>query len=106
MLLVYLILIIVSACVTIVAIYLLLCAEDYRWQWTSFMASGSTALYVFLYAIYYFFRRTNMTGFLQTCFYFGYSLLLAGAIFVMCGTVGVIAVSAFVHRIYRGIKIE
>ena len=52
----------VSICVTIVSIYVLLNAEDYRWQWISFLGSGSTAFYVFLYSIYYYFAKTNMTG--------------------------------------------
>jgi transmembrane 9 superfamily member 3 len=72
MLLVFLILCVVTLCVTIVCTYFLLNAENYRWHWTSFAAAGSTALYVFLYAIYFYFFKTNMTGFLQTCFYFGY----------------------------------
>ncbi|GMF28505.1 unnamed protein product [Phytophthora lilii] len=72
MLLVFIILTIVTLCVTIVCTYFLLNAENYRWHWTSFAAAGSTALYVFIYAIYFYFFKTNMSGFLQTCFYFGY----------------------------------
>ena len=30
-----------------------------RWQWTSFMAAGSTAGYVFFYSFYYFFFKTK-----------------------------------------------
>eukprot|EP00952_Eustigmatos_sp_NYUAD-ZCMA_P012899 51566-Eustigmatos_ZCMA.PRE.1 len=72
MLLVYLILIIVSVCTTIVATYFVLNAENYHWQWISFLASGSTAFYVFLYSVYYFWFKTKMSGLLQTSFYFGY----------------------------------
>jgi len=72
MLLVFLILTVVTLCVTIVCTYFLLNAENYRWHWTSFAAAGSTAIYVFIYAIYFYFFKTNMSGFLQTCFYFGY----------------------------------
>jgi hypothetical protein len=42
MFLVYVILAIVSICVTIVVTYFLLNNEDYRWAWTSFLASAST----------------------------------------------------------------
>lgn len=59
MLLVFLILIIVTVCVTIVCTYFLLNAEDYRWQWTSYLAAASTAAYVYVYAIYYFFFKTK-----------------------------------------------
>jgi transmembrane 9 superfamily protein 3 len=72
MLLVYIILVVVTVCVTIVSTYFLLNSEDYRWQWVSYFSASSTAFYVFLYAVYYFFAKTHMSGFFQTCFYFGY----------------------------------
>lgn len=106
MLLVFIILTIVTLCVTIVCTYFLLNAENYRWHWTSFAAAGSTALYVFVYAIYFYFFKTNMSGFLQTCFYFGYMGLFCFAFFIMCGTVGYLGSSVFTKRIYRNIKCE
>ncbi|KAJ8477040.1 hypothetical protein OPV22_020767 [Ensete ventricosum] len=45
MLLVFLILIIVTMCVTIVGTYFLLNAENYHWQWTSFFSAASTAVH-------------------------------------------------------------
>merc|ERR1711983_320318 len=59
MLLVFLILLTVTVCVTIVCTYFLLNAEDYRWQWTSFLSAGSTAGYVYFYSFYYFFFTTK-----------------------------------------------
>ena len=44
MLLVFLILIVVTSCVTIVGTYFLLNAENYHWQWTAFASAASTAL--------------------------------------------------------------
>merc|ERR1712196_245308 len=58
MFLVMAMLIIVCACVAIVATYFLLNAEHYNWPWTSFAASCSTAGYVLLYSVYYFFMKT------------------------------------------------
>ena len=104
MMLVYAILVIVSVCTTIVATYFLLNAENYHWQWVSFMASGSTAGYVFLYSTYYFFWKTKMNGFLQIFYYFGYMGLFCMVFFIMCGTVGLAGSSVFVKRIYRNIK--
>lgn len=106
MALVYIILIIVSVCTTIVAVYFVLNAENYHWQWISFLASGSTAFYVFLYSIYYFFWKTKMSGYLQVSFYFGYMGLFCIALFLLCGTLGHAGSSAFVKRIYRNIKID
>jgi len=106
MLLVYIILIIVSVCVTIVSTYFLLNSEDYRWQWVSFLSSGSTAGYVFLYSIYYFFVKTKMNGFFQTTFYFGYTLMFCIGLGILCGAIGFIGTSIFVKRIYQNVKID
>ena len=104
MMLVFIILMIVSMCTTIVATYFVLNAENYHWQWISFLASGSTAFYVLMYSVYYFFWKTKMNGFLQSCFYFGYMGLFSLIFFVLCGTIGHAGSSAFVKRIYRNIK--
>ncbi|KAH0451113.1 hypothetical protein IEQ34_018412 [Dendrobium chrysotoxum] len=85
MLLVFLILIIVTVCVTIVGTYFLLNAENYHWQWTSFFSAASTAAYVYLYSIYYYSVKTKMTGFFQTSFYFGYTLMFCLGIGILCG---------------------
>jgi len=106
MLLVYVILIIVTACVTIVSTYFLLNSEDYRWQWTSFLSAASTAGYVYLYAIYYFMMKTKMSGFFQTTFYFGYMAMFCLGLAVLCGAIGFIGTSIFVTKIYSYIKID
>lgn len=106
MLLVFLILVIVTVCVTIVGTYFLLNAENYHWQWTSFMTGVSTAFYVFLYSIHYFMAKTKMTGFFQTCFYFGYTMMFCLGLGIMCGAVGYLGSSQFVKRIYRNIKCD
>ncbi|BDA44667.1 Transmembrane 9 superfamily member 3 [Coccomyxa sp. Obi] len=106
MLLVFLILAIVTVCVTIVGTYFLLNAENYHWQWTSFCAAASTALYVFLYAVHYFFVKTKMTGFFQTCFYFGYTLMFCLGLSIMTGALGYLGSAVFVRRIYRNIKCD
>lgn len=106
MLLVFAILMIVTVCVTIVCTYFLLNAEDYRWQWTSFLAASSTSAYVYIYSFYYFFFKTKMYGLFQTAFYFGYMALFSLALGLMCGTVGYLGSSAFVRKIYSTVKID
>lgn len=71
-LLVYAILVLVTVCSTIVAVYFTLNGENYRWQWTALGCAAACAGYVFLYAVFYFFYKTQMTGLLQISFYFGY----------------------------------
>lgn len=85
MLLVFLILVVVTVCVTIVGTYFLLNAENYHWQWTSFFSAASTAVYVYLYSIYYYYVKTKMFGFFQTSFYFGYTLMFCLGLGILCG---------------------
>ncbi|CAO2835334.1 unnamed protein product [Amaranthus hypochondriacus] len=106
MLLVFLILIIVTVCVTIVGTYFLLNAENYHWQWTSFFSAASTAIYVYLYSIYYYHVKTKMSGFFQTSFYFGYTMMFCLGLGILCGAVGYLGSSLFVWRIYRNIKCD
>ena len=106
MLLVFLILLIVTVCISIVATYFLLNAENYHWQWTAFASSASTALYVFLYSVHYFFHKTKMTGFFQTSFYFGYTSMFCLGLGTMCGAIGYLGSSMFVRRIFRNIKCD
>lgn len=106
MLLVFLILIIVTVCVTIVGTYFLLNAENYHWQWTSFFSAASTAIYVYLYSIYYYHVKTKMTGFFQISFYFGYTLMFCLGLGILCGAVGFLGSNLFVRRIYKNIKCD
>jgi len=106
MLLVFVILIIVTMCVSIVSTYFLLNAEDHRWTWTAYWSSSSTALYVFLYAVYFFNTKTKMQGFFQFCFYYASMGLFSFGLSVLCGSIGYIGTSIFVKRIYRNIKVD
>lgn len=106
MLLVYIILTMVTVCTTIVSVYFVLNSENYHWQWIAFASAGSTAGYVFLYSIFYFLYKTQMTGLLQVSYYFGYMFLFSAALFLMCGTLGSWGASVFVRKIYKDVKID
>ena len=105
LLLVYVILGVTCAEITIVLCYFQLCSEDYHWWWRSLLSSGSTALYVFLYSIAYFSRlETNM---LTTYFlYFGYMGVISLGVFLITGTVGFFSCLYFTHKIYASIKVD
>lgn len=96
----------VTICVTIVCTYFLLNAEDYRWHWTSFLSAASTSGYVYLYSIYYFFFKTRMYGLFQTSFYFGYMAMFCLGLGLLCGGLGYLGTSFFVHKIYTYVKID
>eukprot|EP01012_Entosiphon_sulcatum_P054354 TRINITY_DN7503_c3_g1_i2.p1 TRINITY_DN7503_c3_g1~~TRINITY_DN7503_c3_g1_i2.p1 ORF type:complete len:224 (-),score=38.88 TRINITY_DN7503_c3_g1_i2:231-866(-) len=106
MLLVFVILVVVTVCVSVVAAYFLLNSEDHRWQWTAFGAGASTGLYMFGYAVYFFFTKTKMTGLLMTTLYFGYMALFSFGFALLTGSVAFLAASVFVRRIYNNIKLD
>merc|ERR1719401_1057920 len=95
----------VLICVSITCTYVLLNAEDYRWQWQTFLSCGATAGYVFLYTIHYF-HTTQMSGFFQTIYYFGMSLNFCIGLGLFAGALGFAGASKFVHLIYSNIKAE
>jgi transmembrane 9 superfamily member 3 len=103
---VYTILCIVVSMTSIIVVYFCLNAENYLWQWTAFGSGASTAVYVFLYGIYYFLFKTQMHGLLQTVYYFGYMAMIALNLGILCGTIGHGAASRFVRAIFQNVKVD
>lgn len=103
---VFIILVIVTSFITIALTYFQLAAEDHEWWWRSVLCGGSTGLFVFGYCFYYYFARSDMTGFMQVSFFFGYMACICYGFFLMLGTVGFQSSLLFVRHIYRSIKCE
>ncbi|KAG7023443.1 Transmembrane 9 superfamily member 10, partial [Cucurbita argyrosperma subsp. argyrosperma] len=103
---VFLILIVTCAEITIVLCYFQLCSEDYHWWWRSYLTSGSSALYLFLYAAFYFFTKLEITKPVSGMLYFGYMLIGSYAFFVLTGTIGFYACFLFTRLIYSSVKID
>lgn len=72
----------------------------------SFLCGGSTGFFVFAYCLYYYRERSDMSGFMQTSFFFGYMACICYAFFLMLGMVGFRAALLFVRHIYKSIKCE
>ncbi|KAL0906480.1 hypothetical protein M5K25_024977 [Dendrobium thyrsiflorum] len=104
--LVFIILIVTCAEITIVLCYFQLCSEDYLWWWRSYLTSGSSALYLFLYAAFYFFTKLEITKMVSGILYFGYMLIASYAFFVLTGTIGFYACFWFTRLIYSSVKID
>lgn len=104
--LVFLILIVTCAEITIVLCYFQLCSEDYLWWWRSYLTSGSSALYLFLYASFYFFTKLEITKPVSGMLYFGYMLIASYAFFVVTGTIGFYACLWFTRLVYSSVKID
>ncbi|KAK6125910.1 hypothetical protein DH2020_040347 [Rehmannia glutinosa] len=103
---VFIILLIVTAFITVALTYFQLAAEDHEWWWRSFLCGGSTGLFIYAYCLYYYYARSDMSGFMQTSFFFGYMACVCYAFFLMLGAVGFRAALFFVRHIYRSIKCE
>ena len=103
---VFVILVITCAEITIVLAYFHLCAENYKWWWRAFITSGSSALYMFVYSMYYFTTRLDITKFVPALLYCGYMFLVSLAFFAMTGTVGFYACFWFIRKIYGSVKID
>jgi len=103
---VFLILLIVTAFITIALTYFQLAVEDHEWWWRSIMCGGSTGMFIYGYCFYYYFARSDMSGFMQTSFFFGYMFMICYGFFLMLGTVGYRASLMFVRHIYKAIKCE
>ena len=95
------ILIITIAEVTIVTIYMQLCAEDYNWWWQSFFIGGGSAVWMWIYCVWYFFMRLHIEGFVSGLLFFGYCTMTCLVYGLATGTVGFLMAYAFVRRIYR-----
>lgn len=104
--LVFLIVIISCSEIAVVMTYFQLCAEDYHWWWRSFVASGGCAIYVFFYSIFYFITELEITEFVPSLLYFGYSFLISFTIWIITGTIGFFSSYFFVSKIYAAVKID
>lgn len=103
---VFVILLNVTACISIALTYFQLSSEDYRWWWRSLMCGGSTSIFVFGYAMFYYYKRSNMSGMLQSVKFFGYTLLTCYVLFLMLSTVAFYASLKFIRYIYVNLKMD
>jgi transmembrane 9 superfamily protein 2/4 len=104
--LVFLILVVTCAEITIVLAYFQLCSEDYHWWWRAYLTSGSSALYLFLYSLFYFYTKLDITKVVPAAMYFGYMAMVSLSFFALTGTIGFYACHAFVRKIYAAVKID
>ncbi|XP_026405678.1 transmembrane 9 superfamily member 12-like [Papaver somniferum] len=107
LLVVFVLLVVVCAEVSVVLTYMHLCVEDWQWWWKAFYASGSVSLYVFMYSInYLIFDLRSLSGPVSAMLYLGYSLIMAIAIMLSTGTIGFLISFYFVHYLFSSVKID
>jgi transmembrane 9 superfamily protein 2/4 len=106
LLLVYVLLLVTCAEISIVLTYFQLCAEDYRWWWRSMLVPGASGIYLYAYCLFYYAVNLDMTGWVSHMLYFGYMGLVALAFSFITGTMGFLATFWFTRRIYGAIKVR
>ena len=65
--------------------YYLMYLQDYHWWWRSFLTSGFTAIYFFVYCVHYFISKLDISGFSSTVLYFGYTFIMVFLFFLLTG---------------------
>lgn len=80
--------------------------QNYNWWWRSLFVSGGSAIYVLAYSIFYFKTNLEITEFIPTLLYFGYTLLMVFTFWLLTGTIGFFAAYKFIRQIYAAVKID
>ena len=96
------------------SIVAVLCCRGCCWccNWAQFgvmlllVFCRSTSVFVLLYAGFYYVKRSNMSGALQTAEFFGYMILACYAFSMMLGAVSFFSSLWFVRYIYVNIKVD
>ncbi|KAF8200786.1 hypothetical protein BJ912DRAFT_1038517 [Pholiota molesta] len=95
-----------TATITILFVYFLLCAEEYRWHWKSFFIGGGSAFWVMAYGLYYWGSQLRLESLQSVVLYLGYLLLLSVLVFLVTGTIGFFASYWAVRKLYSAVRID
>ena len=94
-------LVVIIAEVTVIVTYNQLCAENHAWWWQSFFTGAGSAVWVFVYSVYYYMFKLHVSGFVSGLCFFSYCFLASVVYGILAGTIGFLASYAFARRIYR-----
>lgn len=105
---VFAILVVTCAEMSIVFTYLTLAAERWTWWWQAFNGSASAGMYMFLYSLYYIASQAaqDHMPLVSTMMFVTYSLVVSVAFALMCGAVGFFSSFWFVRKIYSNIRVD
>ncbi|KAL4442198.1 hypothetical protein ABPG74_009216 [Tetrahymena malaccensis] len=105
-LLALILLIITCAEISILLTYLQLNNGNHKWWWNAFYSSGFCGVYVFAYGFFYWLFYLQISQVSSTIMYFGIMGMASFGMFLICGSVGLIASYTFVKFIYSQIKAD
>eukprot|EP00177_Eucheuma_denticulatum_P001487 GFKZ01002671.1.p1 GENE.GFKZ01002671.1~~GFKZ01002671.1.p1 ORF type:complete len:641 (+),score=67.66 GFKZ01002671.1:370-2292(+) len=105
---VFIILVVTCAEMSIVFTYLTLAAERWTWWWQAFGGSASAGMYMFLYSLYYIGTQAaaDHMPIVSTLMFMTYSLVVSAAFSLMCGSIGFFSSFWFVRKIYSNIRVD
>lgn len=106
LLLIMIIQMVISSQIAIIITYIQLCRKNYRWWWKSFVVSGSSAVWIFIYSFYYYLDILKVKLISGTILYFGYMIILSFSLFIVSGSVGVLVTFFFLKKIYSLVKLN
>ncbi|RXK38037.1 endosomal P24A protein [Tremella mesenterica] len=95
-----------TATVSVLFVYFILCAEEYRWHWRSFLIGGGSSFWLFAYGVWYWASRLSLDSFTSVVLYFGYLFLFSLLDFLIGGSIGFIASYFAVRRLYGSIRVD
>jgi len=94
-----------SALMAVLVVYIRLVQGDYNWWWISFFAPAFSGTVMFLYCVFFFFTNMHVLAtWTSFAVYFGYMFLLSTAVAMMTGFVGFSAAFMMLRTIYRAVK--
>ncbi|WVQ79502.1 hypothetical protein IAT38_001601 [Cryptococcus sp. DSM 104549] len=102
----FLVVALTTAAVTVLFVYFLLCAEEYRWHWRAFLIGGGSAFWLFAYGVWYWASRLSLDSFTSVVLYFGYLFLFSLLDFLVGGSIGYIATYFAIRRLYTSIRVD
>lgn len=105
--LVFVLVVVTAAEVSIVYTYFQLIGEEYRWWHRSYFVAASAGVHMFLYSAYYFHTAMQQVQQLTSIIlYFGYVSMMSISFSLVCGAVGFVASFIFIMVIYSYVKID
>lgn len=97
---VFICLVCVTAMLSIVQTYWLLCNQNFNWWWRAYLTGALSGVWFFAYALYYLFVREDYSLLSSDIVYILHMLAASACFGSMCGAISLFASYKFVERIY------
>eukprot|EP00188_Purpureofilum_apyrenoidigerum_P002175 Plantae.Rhodophyta-Purpureofilum_apyrenoidigerum.ctg23189.p1 GENE.Plantae.Rhodophyta-Purpureofilum_apyrenoidigerum.ctg23189~~Plantae.Rhodophyta-Purpureofilum_apyrenoidigerum.ctg23189.p1 ORF type:complete len:632 (+),score=148.71 Plantae.Rhodophyta-Purpureofilum_apyrenoidigerum.ctg23189:108-2003(+) len=105
---VFIILAITCAEVSVVISYFFLSNEDYHWWWRSFLTPATSGAYVFIYSIIFLNTQHDLKGmhFASVIMYLAYMFIISASFAFLTGFIGFESSFLFISKMFSSVKID